>query len=139
MSSYFITGSSRGLGLAFAEELVRTPFHCLSKRSNPQQLKDPQNFVIATARSPFTSKGLQELTMKHKKDKLAILTLDILDSASIRAAAKEAEALLPNGIDYLINNAAVTYDPATSFDDLYALSVFRSRAVRNSRMPLTVI
>lgn len=83
------------------------------------QLKDPQNRVIATARAPSSAAGLQELKLGAAKDRLTVLALDISDPAQILKVAEEVEKLLPDGLDYLINNAGISYQPLTTFEDLY--------------------
>lgn len=102
MPSFFITGTSRGIGLALVEEL----------------LKDPQNFVIATARNPSGSKGLQALSAKFSKDRLALVPLDTSKPEQITQAAKEVEKLTPNGLDYLVNNAGISLQPLATFEEL---------------------
>jgi len=102
MVSYLITGTSKGLGLAFTTEL----------------LKNASNFVIATARNPHESKGLQELASKYPGDRLKLLPLDVSSKESITNAAKEAATLLPNGLDHLVSNAGVNHQALASFEDL---------------------
>ncbi|KAI0080977.1 NAD(P)-binding protein [Panus rudis PR-1116 ss-1] len=89
MPSFFITGASRGIGLGLVAEL----------------LKDEKNSVVATARNPAGSKGLQELVAKYPKERLATLTLDVTSPEQISNAAKETVKLFPNGLDYFIHNA----------------------------------
>jgi len=89
MPSYLITGASKGLGLEFTKQLVA----------------DPANFVLATARNPNASAGLQELVASTPKDRLVTFALDIGSEDAIKAGAAEAAKYLPNGLDYLINNA----------------------------------
>ena len=81
------------------------------------QLKEEDNFVIATARD-VSAKSLQELTAKYPKTRLALVELNVTDVASIKKAAEEVATLLPNGLDYLINNAGIMPQPMTSFEDL---------------------
>jgi NAD(P)-dependent dehydrogenase (short-subunit alcohol dehydrogenase family) len=80
-------------------------------------LKDEDNFVIATARD-ISAKGLKELAAKYPKTRLALVELDVTDVTSIKKAAEEVTTLLPNGLDYLINNAGISPQPMTSFEDL---------------------
>ncbi|KAK8094175.1 short-chain dehydrogenases/reductase [Apiospora hydei] len=98
MPSYLITGSSRGLGLGFVTEL----------------LKDPGNIVIATARDPTKSAGLQELKKKHGYAQLHLVSLDVTKSDSVHDAAEATQKLLPDGLDYIISNAGVNYSPLKS-------------------------
>jgi len=100
MPSYLVTGSSRGLGLAFVGEL----------------LKSSQNYVIATARDPTKATQLQALIDKHPKDRAAILQLDLANPESIKKAATEAASLLPDGLDCLVGNAGVSEQPMATFE-----------------------
>lgn len=102
MPSYLITGSSRGLGLAFVGQL----------------LKNPQNFVIATARNPSKATELQALLSQYPKDRATTLQLDLASPESIQKAAEEATKLLPEGLDGLIGNAGSNEQPKPTFEDL---------------------
>ncbi|KAE9370943.1 NAD(P)-binding protein [Stipitochalara longipes BDJ] len=104
MPSYLITGAGRGLGLAFTAEL----------------LKNNDNTVIATARNPASSSGLQELRARSKNGRLILLDLDVSKPESIRSAAEKTAQLLPDGLDHLISSAGVNPNPLTVFDDLDA-------------------
>jgi len=102
MPSYLVTGSSRGLGLAFVGEL----------------LKNPKNYVIATARNPSKATELQALISQYPKERAAILELDLGSPESIEKAAEEATKLLPEGLDTLIGNAGVNDQPKPTFEQL---------------------
>ena len=80
-----ITGCSRGIGLALAEEFARKGHR-----------------VFATARSPQRSE-LEALVMKWRN--VTTLPLDVRDNATIARAAR----ILPDneGLDLLVNNAAI--------------------------------
>jgi len=80
-------------------------------------LKEENNFVIATARD-LSVKALQELAEIYPTTRLALVELNVTDVASIKKAAEEVATLLPNGLDYLINNAGISPQPMTSFEDL---------------------
>jgi NAD(P)-dependent dehydrogenase (short-subunit alcohol dehydrogenase family) len=82
MTTYFITGANRGLGLEFARQL--------SKR--------PETTIIATAREP------------EKAGELARLVHDVvpLDVASESSIAGLRERVKDRPIDVLINNAGVS-------------------------------
>ncbi|KAF8888270.1 hypothetical protein BD779DRAFT_1623750 [Infundibulicybe gibba] len=128
MPSYFITGTSRGIGLAIVEEL----------------LNDKKNFVIASARDPSASEGLSALSAKFSREHLAITQFDIADPESIKRGAAEATMLLPNGLDYLIHNAGVSLQPFTPFREvdfeLFAKEVYHSTVaplqIGNALLPL---
>ncbi|KAI0784580.1 putative short-chain dehydrogenases/reductase [Abortiporus biennis] len=103
MPSYLITGASRGIGLGLATEL----------------LKNPENQVIATARSPETSQGLQELRQQYANTKqLFFLPLDISKPETITKAAQEAEKLLPNGLDVLISNGGILRNATATWEEI---------------------
>ncbi|KAF8885513.1 hypothetical protein BD779DRAFT_1533550 [Infundibulicybe gibba] len=121
MPSYFITGSSRGIGFAIVEEL----------------LKDKNNFVIASARNPKTATGLQDLTKKFPKEQLAIVQFDITDHESIKRGAAEATALCPNGLDCLVNNAGVNHQPTASFEKM-DVELFDAEMRHNTVAPIQI-
>ncbi|KAI0784574.1 putative short-chain dehydrogenase [Abortiporus biennis] len=103
MPSYLITGSSRGIGLGFVQEL----------------LKNPENQVLATARSPDTSDGLQKLRLQYPDSKrLILLSLDISKPESITKAAQAAAEFLPSGLDVLISNAGISRNIYATFDEI---------------------
>ena len=71
--------------------------------------------MIATTRS--NSAALNELASKYKN--LKVVALDITNQSSIDAAVEVVTPLLPNGLDYLVNNAGQAPQPLTKFEDLY--------------------
>ncbi|KAK4210727.1 putative short-chain dehydrogenases/ reductase [Rhypophila decipiens] len=91
MSSYLITGSSRGLGLQIVTELLKTP----------------SSKVIATARNTKKSAGLQDLAAQYPTDRLVLVDLDVTSETSIAAAVEAVSKILPGGLDHLISNAGV--------------------------------
>ncbi|KAL1946099.1 hypothetical protein VTO73DRAFT_15226 [Trametes versicolor] len=94
-TSWLVTGASRGIGF----EIVR------------QLLSSPTNVVVAAARTPEKATALKDL-QKTAKGTLHVIKLDVSDFESIRASAKDLLAILgDNGLDYLINNAAVVALP----------------------------
>ena len=84
MKTVFITGASRGLGLEFSKQYLAAG-----------------NRVIATARNPEQSAGLQSLQQEYA-DNLKIYTLDVTSEQSRRAVS---EAVGDRVIHVLINNA----------------------------------
>jgi NAD(P)-dependent dehydrogenase (short-subunit alcohol dehydrogenase family) len=122
MLSYLITGSSRGIGLGLVAELVRVYFlikpNILIIYTDIEQLKDKNNVVIATARDTAGSLGLQELKAKHLDGRLHLLDMDVTKPNSIHAAGEAVSKLLPGGLDHLISNAGVSYDPLATFENL---------------------
>lgn len=90
MASFFITGASRGLGLAFVRELTVLP---------------QVSLIFASAREE--SAALDEVA-KKSLGKVVVVKLDVTDQASIKMAAAETKAKLGDkGLDVLINNAGV--------------------------------
>ena len=67
----------------------------------------------------LSANGLQELAAKYPKTCLALVKLNVTNVASIKKAAEEVAMLLPDGLDYLINNAGISPRPMTSFEDLW--------------------
>ncbi|CZR58536.1 uncharacterized protein PAC_08428 [Phialocephala subalpina] len=102
MHSYLVTGSSRGLGLAYVGEL----------------LKNPDNYVIATVRTPSKATELQALISKYSENRAAVLQLDLASAESIKKAAEEAAKLLPDGLDCLVGNAGANDQPVATFENL---------------------
>lgn len=84
MKTVFITGASRGLGLEFSKQYLAAG-----------------NRVIATARDPEQSAGLQSLLQEYG-DNLKIHALDVTSEQSRRAVS---EAVGDKVIHLLINNA----------------------------------
>jgi len=99
MPSWLITGANRGIGFSTVENL----------------LKNEANFVIATARRD--SAELNALAAKHPKS-LKVIQLDITSQDSVDKAVAAATPLLPNGLDYLVNNAGQNPQSQTTFEDL---------------------
>ncbi|KZT67524.1 NAD(P)-binding protein [Daedalea quercina L-15889] len=124
MHTYLVVGASRGIGLGFVEEL----------------LKDPDNHVLATARAPARSPGLQALTASYPSSRLSILELDITDTTSVSLAASRAAASLGDGVglDCLIHNAVLNLQVLTPFEDV-DLAAFQEELHTNTVAPLGVV
>lgn len=90
---YVVTGGNRGLGL----EHVR------------QFLEKTQARVVATTTHSPTSDAdnLRLLADQGKAHRLTVVTLDLSDESSIKAAAQQISQAHPNGIDLLLNNAGM--------------------------------
>ncbi|KIM43817.1 hypothetical protein M413DRAFT_389065 [Hebeloma cylindrosporum] len=119
MPSWLITGSNRGIGLSIVEHL----------------LKNPSNFVIATSRDAKAPE-LVALAAKNPKA-LKVIELDITSQSSVDAAVAAATPLLPNGLDYLVNNAGKNPQPLTKFEDL-ELEAFAEEMTFSTVAPLRV-
>ncbi|KAK2022429.1 putative short-chain dehydrogenase [Colletotrichum zoysiae] len=121
MPSYLVTGSSRGLGLGFATELL--------KRGN--------STVIATARNTAKSQGLQELRKNYPDDRLVLLDMDVMDPESVNSAAESVLKLLPSGLDNLVSNAGISYSPLKSLDEM-DLEEYKDEILFNVVAPVTL-
>ena len=86
MSTVLITGANRGLGLEFARQYAADGWQ-----------------VFATCREPDAARELRGLAAEHD-GRIRILTMDVADDASVRAAAG---ALGAEVIDLLLNNSGV--------------------------------
>ncbi|XP_067312791.1 C-signal-like [Pseudorasbora parva] len=91
--SVLVSGANRGLGLEMVKQLLEA--HC-SK-------------VFAACRDPDgkNSEGLRELAKKHP-GVVTLVKLDVADPCSIKESAEKVGSLLgKNGLNLIINNAAV--------------------------------
>ncbi|KAI7895449.1 4-dihydrotrisporin dehydrogenase [Mucor mucedo] len=86
--TYAVTGASRGLGLEFVNQIAAKG-----------------HTVIALARNPSASEGLQKLVDNKK---VFSVQLETTDEKSIKSAVEEASKISPQGIDVLINNAGIS-------------------------------
>ncbi|KAL4739581.1 hypothetical protein BDV11DRAFT_187193 [Aspergillus similis] len=127
MSSFVVTGASRGLGLAFVRRLAALPASEVST-------------VFATARSQ--SPELEELA-KQSAGRVIVIKLEVTDEASIKQAAAEVgDRLSGKGLDVLINNAGVcdyTPDGVKAMDNLeqiFSINVLGVHWVTRAFIPL---
>src|SRR5688572_9255677 len=97
MERVFITGTNRGLGL----EMVR-------------QYAESGAQVFATARHPQQANELQQLAQQYP-DQIALLELDVADQSHLEQVAQQVAAQV-DGLDILINNAAINPRPLQTFD-----------------------
>lgn len=90
MTSYLVTGSSRGLGLALVSHLASLP-------------KAQVASIFATARRD-NSPALSEL-VSSSSGRVVYLPLDATNRTSVQEAARQVEQQLHGrGLDVLINN-----------------------------------
>ncbi len=94
-----ITGSNRGIGLAFVQQFTEHGWN-----------------VIATARKPEKAEELNALAKKHKS--ITVEQLDVTDHARIEALAAKYKG---QPIDILLNNAALTPRYKTAFYPLFGI------------------
>ncbi|XP_018415148.1 PREDICTED: uncharacterized protein LOC108789589 [Nanorana parkeri] len=94
IQSVLITGSSRGIGLEFVQQFLKSP--------NPPQK------IFAACRNPDgpQSQALKDLAEKHQS--VIVVQIDVTHPSSVNASVKEVEKHL-NGqpLDLLFNNAGV--------------------------------
>lgn len=115
MLSIFITGTNRGIGLAFVREYLAR-----GER------------VFAACRVPTAASNLQQLKQVYD-DRLVLHSLDVTDPAALQAAAERIQQETST-LDILINNAGVFF-PSTNLTELRRESLTQSFAV-NSIAPL---
>ncbi|EIW54648.1 NAD-P-binding protein [Trametes versicolor FP-101664 SS1] len=113
-TTWLVTGANRGIGL----EIVR------------QLLASPTNLVVAGVRTPKKATALLDLK-STAKGTLNVIKLDVGDFDSVRASAKNIEAILGDtGLDYLINNAGVApRDTPFTIDPKVLLETFKTNSV----------
>ncbi|KAF2033699.1 short-chain dehydrogenase [Setomelanomma holmii] len=132
MSSYLITGVSRGLGFTFLEKVS----------------SDPSNTVIGIVRNAADTKSK---IASWNRSNIHIVQADLAKYESLKAAVEAVSAITPS-LDYLIGNAgqnpsygAFEYlskqDPVrltTEFKDLYNANVIGQIHLINLFMPLVL-
>ena len=88
--------------------------------------------MVATCRNPVGAVELQELLAHYGKERLTILRLDVLDEATIAAAAEVVEQRFGR-CDLLINASGVLHIPGELQPGARALP-----CARRPRAPLTL-
>lgn len=101
MKNVLITGSSRGLGYALAEEYAANGF-----------------YVFACARDIKTD-GLKRLKEKYKEN-ISLIIMDVSHSESVERAAEQVKQMVTH-LDIIINNAAVHSED--SFAELETVNI----------------
>lgn len=95
MTTYLITGVSRGIGLQLLKTLA----------------SDSKNTVIGTVRNESKAEVIKALGFENVK----LIYIDMGDSLeAFESAFKVLPELAPNGIDVVIHNAAITTNNVTS-------------------------
>ena len=116
MSTWFITGASRGIGLGLTKALLARG-----------------ETVIGACRNPDGARDLWELASDFKT-KFRYVKLEVTDGASMEAVAKEFQ---DQTIDVLINNAGILNGRDDRFADISFDEVQKSLVV-NSIGPMRV-
>jgi len=126
MLKILITGANRGIGLALSRALV-----------------ERGHFVYAGARKPESAGALGELAATDA-DHMRILGLDVTTASSVREAASIVRKA-GRGLDVLINNAGVLFEPADAalaeletewYDRTFAVNVTGVVRVTQAFLPL---
>ena len=100
MSTYFVSGASRGLGLSLVQVLASEPTNSVSK-------------VFAGTRSQEPSEPLAKV-INDWNGRVEHVALDLSSQSNIKSAANTvATSVQGAGLDWLINNAAVREDSWT--------------------------
>ncbi len=117
MKTWFITGISRGLGLALAQTAL-----------------DRGDTVIGTVRTG-------EPPLRPHKGTLHLLTLDVADGEAVKAAAAQAVNLADGRLDVVVNNAgygllgAAEDASDAEIERLFAVDVFAPFQVIRTALP----
>jgi NAD(P)-dependent dehydrogenase (short-subunit alcohol dehydrogenase family) len=117
MLSIFITGTNRGIGLAFVREYLTRGAR-----------------VFAACRVPENASHLHQLKQTYG-DQLILIPLEVTEPTAIQEAAQHIQQETST-LDILINNAGIFF-PSTSIADLRLEMLTQSFAV-NSIAPLLV-
>jgi len=113
--TYFISGTSRGIGLAFVQQL----------------LENNKNAIVIAGARNIDGEPLRALKRGYP-DRLSLLNLDVSSTDSVKAAAEATKRAHPNGIDYLINNAAMIGEAESTEENF--LKTYDTNVVGNLRM-----
>ena len=118
-----ITGANRGIGLEFVKQYLALKWT-----------------VIATCRSPNNATELQQLASNNSA--LHVVALEVTSDEDIAKAKAEIEAKYPDGINVLVNNAAVAYTekildiPRDRFRSILDINVVSTLSVSQAFIPL---
>lgn len=105
MASYFVTGSSRGIGLTLVTILLSKPTSEVSK-------------IFASARSETDS--VKKL-IANSNGRVVFVPLDVTSEESIKSAASHvSQAQGSSGIDVLVNNAGISSASFSAVEDMFA-------------------
>lgn len=111
MSTYLITGTSRGIGLTMASQLASKPASEVST-------------VFAAARTE--TDALKQL-IARSSGRVKFVKIDVVDQESVKKAAAEVEqALGDKGLDVLINNVGLMPFTPDGIETMYLPSPFYS-------------
>ncbi|KAH9852414.1 NAD-P-binding protein [Lenzites betulinus] len=115
LTTWLVTGASRGIGLEIVRQLLNTP----------------SNLVVAACRTPDKAADLHALQTSAHQGKLRIVPLDVANFDSIRALPAHLALILKDtGLDYLINNAGILEpDTAYTLDPEVTLRTLRTNVV----------
>ncbi|KAK9719116.1 hypothetical protein K7432_004981 [Basidiobolus ranarum] len=126
MSTYVVTGASRGLGLEYVRQILQ---------KNGAR-------VFACCRNPSSAAQLDELK-RTSGNRLSIHKLDVTDEKSVKTSVDEISKLADEGIDVLINNAGalistdgLTKIKKTELESMFATNVSGPVIVAQEFIPL---
>ncbi|OJK00118.1 hypothetical protein ASPACDRAFT_118039 [Aspergillus aculeatus ATCC 16872] len=105
MTTYLITGATRGIGLELTRQLAAKPATEVGQIfAAARSLSSPSPSSTKTSQTPSDFQAL----LKEHPSRITPVPLDITDEAGVRRAAQLVEqALEGRGLDVLINNAGV--------------------------------
>ncbi|KAI9491377.1 4-dihydrotrisporin dehydrogenase [Zychaea mexicana] len=120
--TFVVTGTSRGIGVEFIK-----------------QLSAKGHTVFACARNPHQSDKLQVLINDINVHPVA---MDITNQESVKAAVEQIQTLAPEGIDVLINNAAIPGVSGANVTNTTAedyMNVFETNVVGTSTVTMSLL
>jgi short-subunit dehydrogenase len=129
MSTYFITGTSRGIGLELTKQLLEMP-------------KTQVTTVVAVTRSE--SEALKALIEKHPGRVINLIIKDLSSDDAVQKALTELQAQGVSAIDVLINNAgAMPFHPegaktisGDALREIFNTNVVSAQVVTAAFLPL---
>lgn len=106
MSTFLVTGSSRGLGLALVTEILALP-------------SSEAKLVVATSRSE--SSALKKV-IESSQGRAVFVKIEVTSEESIKSAVTQVEKVLGDGgLDVLINNAGIGKATQGGITAMYAV------------------
>ncbi|KAJ7665063.1 hypothetical protein DFH06DRAFT_1390325 [Mycena polygramma] len=96
MSSYIVTGASRGIGLEFVNQLSA----------------NEKNTIFAIVRNKTTATHLNKLSRKN----VTVLEADVTNAQALKLAAAAVSNATGGKLDFLINNAGMSTFPGLTID-----------------------
>ncbi|PYI16078.1 short chain oxidoreductase [Aspergillus violaceofuscus CBS 115571] len=137
MTTYLITGATRGIGLELTRQLVAKPATEVRHIFAAARSLPSSSTTSATNQStPQTPSDFQTLVKEHPS-RITPVPLDVTDEAGVRRAAQLVEQALEGwGLDVLINNAGVMGRGSNDLTSSFNVNVNGPHLVTREFLPL---